>query len=112
MLKKILRTLLISFLVTNQATAQQTNDLRSLTVDECTRAQVHCTCFNDASLAKIAGQIRLSTTCQYDLAQYKDYSKAMDDNAWYTDTTFVVAGTVVGVSLAGVLGYLIGARKN
>lgn len=108
---------MITFLVSRQVVAQEnppppsTPQLHSHTAVNCINAGIDCTCYDEASLKKISDKIRMAETCGYEVREYQEYSGKMEEKAWYSDPTIVVSGVVVGVSFAGVLGYLIGSHK-
>jgi hypothetical protein len=115
-MKKSLLTLLTIFLTADPAQSQILNDapnttLHSFLPAQCIADELACACFTPDAVAYIAEEIRDADTSRYEIEQYKNYAANAEKQAWYSDPTLVVGGMVVGISVAGVIGYLIGSRK-
>lgn len=85
--------------------------MHSINPSECLNSLDVCRCFHSDALDSIARNIRESQVCQFELEESRHFVATVEENPWYVEPTFVVSGVVVGVSLAGVLGYLVGSRK-
>jgi hypothetical protein len=110
--------LLISFLVTRQARAETPQDLlpsrpvlHSLAAGECAPLGPSCRCFDHDALAVIAGEITASKECRYELGEYKAFAEVKKEKPWYEEMTFTTSTLVIGVGMAGVLGYFLGAKR-
>lgn len=102
-----LTAMCLTIFLANDALAQ-----KAITPSDCIQNNLECACLTPPNLKKVSQLIIDQEFCRIELSQYKNLSREQTEAAWYTDTTFVVGGVIVGVSLAGVLGYWIGSHKK
>lgn len=114
MMARILHKLLTVFLTsslclaTDGAKAQDAPPLKTLSASECMDKSLQCSCYTPPALEKIATEIKSADALRYELAQYKELSKSIEEKAWYNDSTLYYSALILTAVVGGVVGYSVG----
>ena len=73
------------------------------------------TCYSYEQLEQIAERISFADRCEIELRYYKDFAdknyEKCEKIEWYQQPSIIVGGIMLSISLASVLGYLIGSSQ-
>jgi hypothetical protein len=114
-LKKSLALLLIVSL-NLAATKEEEKTADEIALEEATpKDEIIPTCFTEEQLKDISDGLEELDLCKKALEEYKDFSdknyKKCEGTEWYQEPTFILGGMVIGFSLFGVVGYMMGLSK-
>jgi hypothetical protein len=89
----------------------KSDDLRTLSPDECFAQKLTCACYTPQATSYIAQEL---LECQIERYSLEEYSKLIEIKAaspWYEDPSFIVGSVVVSFSVGALLGYLVTKRN-